>query len=92
MNITGRQFYNYPEEISEIFFKAKEMMNGEDWPLLFGPSHIVWEDGNMMNEHIDYCLKCDTGRLNSNQIQAVHWSLRELRKIPIKIRREVSEW
>jgi hypothetical protein len=83
-------FYNYPKEISEIFFKAKEMMAGEDWPLLFGPAHIVWEDGNMMDEDIDFCLEYDTGDLNFNQVQAVHWSLHELKKIPIKIRQGVQ--
>ena len=86
----NRQLYDYPKEISDIFYKAVDMLDGDDTPLLFGPSHIVWEDGNMMDEHIDFCLEYDTGDLNFNQVQAVHWSLRELKKIPIEIRREVQ--
>ena len=86
----SRQLYNYPKEISDIFYKAVDMLNGDDMPLLFGPSHIVWEDGNMMDEHIDFCLDYNTGDLNLRQVQAVHWSLRELKKISTETRREVQ--
>ena len=70
--------------------KAKEMLDGDDMPLLFGPSHLVWEDGNMGDGHIDYCLEYDTGELNSKQIKAVHWSLNELKKVPLSVRNKVS--
>ena len=83
-------FYNYPKEISDIFYKAKEMLNGEDCPLLFGPSHVVWEDGNMMDEHIDFCLKYGKGHVSNEELRVIHWSLNELKKVPLKVRREVS--
>ena len=89
--MTTETFYNYPKEVSDIFYEAVEMLNGEDWQLLYGPSHIVWEDGNMMDEHIDYCLSYGNGNVNDEELKVVHWSLNKLKELPLSLRKKVSD-
>ena len=82
--------YGYPKEICDIFDRAVKMLGGDEMPLLFGPSHLVWEDGNMADEHIDFCLRYDTGELTKKEVKVVHWSLHELKKIPLHVRDKIN--
>jgi hypothetical protein len=49
----------WPEPIRDVFLDAVrelEALDGDEYPLLFGPGHIVWGDENFEEEHVRWCL------------------------------------
>lgn len=86
--------WGWAKPVAEIYKEAIVKLNGDDFPLLSGPAHVVWEDENF--DHAECCLEefdkkwdeCfgefhDPGDL---QKEVARWSLVELTKIPIKQR------
>ena len=76
--------WGWPKAVHDIFVAAKEKLGGKDGPLLFGPSHIVWEDENFSSA--EWCLEHfeDYAQdLTAEEKAVVRWSLEELIKIPL---------
>lgn len=75
----------------EIFNEAVKRIGGNDMLLLYGPSHIVWEDENFSDDDIQWCLERakdedSWASHTEEQKEVVLWSLRELLKLPEEIR------
>ena len=80
--------------VDEIYNVAV-MTEGADNALHWGPTHIIWEDGNYTDRDIEFCkeeLKRATKehRFNKEILAAVERSLAELEKIPERERLEMT--
>lgn len=80
--------------VDEIYNIAV-MTEGADNALHWGPTHIIWEDGNYTDRDIAFCKeelkKATEERLfNKKILTAVEWSLAELEKIPERERLEMT--
>ena len=83
--------WGWPDAVAKIYEEA-EAKCGYD-PLHFGPSHIVWEDENFEDSHIDFCIaecadlaKYDYSVKTPAQMAVVLESLQKLRAIPEAVR------
>lgn len=38
--------WGWPKPVADIFLDAKAELGGNDYPLLYGPAHVVWADEN----------------------------------------------
>lgn len=87
--------WGWPKPIADIFDRAEQEL-GSDYCLVSGPSHIVWEDENFEDDHIDYCLGLVDERRDSllldgwteQELEIVKMSLRELKGVPAHLRTE----
>jgi hypothetical protein len=93
MGICWYCYWGWPKASQNIFDKAVEKLGGDDSPLLFGPSHVVWEDENFCDRSIRDCLdyfgpflERTPDRFDEFQLSVVRWSLEELLKVPEEIR------
>ena len=68
------------DKAKAIFNAAWEKLNGDIDSLTDGVAHIVWDDYNVEDSYIKYCLeKIERERVI---LDVVKWSLEELLKIP----------
>jgi len=78
-------YWGWPEKVAEVYKKALEKLNGYDWPLKYGPAHIVWEDENF--DYAEECLKKfdynGYADFSKKELDIVKESLIELCEIPI---------
>lgn len=77
--------WGVPKPVSDIYYEALDRLNDDDSPLLYGPSHVVWEDFNLDDRNIKRCIEyCDLyeGDYTKDELMIVKWSLQELLKIP----------
>ena len=76
--------WGWAKPVVAIYREAVRRLDGDDSPLDFGPSHIVWSDENFEDRHIKSCLKyCDKeSDYSEDTIAIIRWSLEELLKIP----------
>lgn len=73
--------------VLEIYREAVRRLDGDDGPLHFGPSHIVWDDENF--ELAEDCLEHFDewrGERTDAELVVVRWSLEELAKLPLDVR------
>jgi hypothetical protein len=84
--------WGWPQQVAEIYDRAAAGL-GYDSPLLYGRSHIVWEDENFEDDHIKFCLEQSAGSyvFTAAEDAIVIRSLKELLAIPESIRCCVPE-
>lgn len=80
-------YWGWPKPVAEIYREALNRLGGNESPLDYGPSHIVWADENFDSvewclEHFDECRRDYT----DEELAVVRWSLEEMAKIPLEIR------
>ena len=89
MGICWYCHWGWSKPVAEIYQEALRRLDGDDSPLKFSASHIVWEDENFEDDNIAWCLenfekyKAD---YSDNDLSVVRWSLEELAKIPEDVR------
>lgn len=77
--------WGWAKPVAEIYIEAIKRLEGYDRPLLYGPSHIVWEDENWDDDSLQYCLdniEKEKDNFFQEELDVVRWSLEELLKIP----------
>ena len=84
--------WGWHPEVKAIFDEAVAKI-GDDLPLLFGPSHIVWEDENF--NHAQWCLD----HFNEHEsdyseatLAVVRWSLEQLLALPAEFKTEPADY
>lgn len=83
-------YWGWAEQVTDIYDKALDALDGDTIPLNYGPGHIVWEDSNFETERIQWCL--DNFELYTHeeyteeQWEIVRQSLKDLLLIPENIR------
>jgi hypothetical protein len=88
MGICWYCYWGWPKQVWGIYAMAKVMLNGNENPLHYGPSHIVWEDENFNRESVQWCLDNFEKYANDyveDDLGVVKWSLEELLKLPDEI-------
>lgn len=79
--------WGWPKPVADIFLAAVATLDGDDYPLLYGPAHVVWCDENW---HLaQSCLTdCDRNltELDAHALGVVRRSLEQLAALP------ESEW
>lgn len=84
--------YWWPESVKTIFHNALLLLGGDESPLMFGPSHVVWADDNFDDECIHWCLQeCDKplgylDRFTLWELAIVRRSLEQLLTVPEDVR------
>lgn len=76
-------YWGWPKPVAEIYKKALAALNGDWFPLHFGPSHIVWEDENF--DSAEWCLQHFDkykGNYTKEDLAIVKRSLEELVALP----------
>jgi len=90
MGVCWYCYWGWPKPVADIYLKAVDKLDGDDSPLKFGPSHIVWEDENFEDHNIKYCLNhvddSDRERFTEYDLLIVRKSLLELLALPEAIR------
>jgi len=79
MGICWYCYWGWPKAIKDIYDKAIEKLDGDENPLHFGPSHIVWEDENF--DSAQWCLDNfdkHSDNLSDEDKAVVRWSLEQL--------------
>jgi len=85
---------SWTKQVQAIYDVALDRLNGNSDVLAFGPSHIVWEDGNMDHCSVQWCIdNFDkySNRLSSNEKTIVRWSLEALLKLPEEQLKEIED-
>jgi hypothetical protein len=69
--------------VADIFLKAKAALAGDDYPLMYGPAHVVWSDENwhLAQDCIDAFDKYRRD-LTDEQARVVRHSLEQLAALP----------
>ena len=80
-------YWGWPRPVADIYRNAMGKLDGDDSPLLYGPSHVVWADENFHSaewclEHFDE-YKED---YSDDDLAIVKQSLEELAALPIEVR------
>lgn len=81
-------YWGVSEPVAEIYQEAVRRLDGNDTPLLYGPSHIVWEDYNL--HAAKHCLEhfeefAHYSDYTPEELAVVRWSLEELAKLPPEV-------
>ena len=87
MSICWYCHWGWPKLVADIYDKAVKALDGDKFPLSFGPSHIVWEDENF--DAAERCLEHFDewkGDFSLEDLEIVRTSLKELAAIPLHIR------
>ena len=77
--------WGWPKPIADVYQKALKKLAYNPVPLHFGPAHIVWEDENFQNCHIQSCFDSFdeySKDLSEYEKSVVRESLEELLKVP----------
>ena len=80
------------EKIDAIYEEALRRLRGDNSALIYGPSHIVWDDDNY--DSAEFCLQnfeALKGKFSIDDLAIVRWSLEELLIIPLVIRESITE-
>ena len=81
--------WGWAKPVAEIYLEARNRLSGDDAPLRYSASHIVWSDENFDDESVNWCLQNfnkHTSNFDSMDLAIVRRSLEDLLKIPEKIR------
>lgn len=88
--------WGWPKAVRGVYNKAAasltEIDSGTD-ALIYGPSHIVWDDENFDDGSIDWCLKACVGATgySPDEVEIVRRSLEELSGDPASRARSATE-
>jgi len=53
-------YWGWPKAVADIFDDAVKKLGGDGWPLIFGPSRLVWGDENFDDNSIQLAIgSCD---------------------------------
>ena len=82
--------WGVPVAVADIYYIAEKKL-GETFPMAmhYGPAHIVWDDNNLSDENIKWCIEHFDEYKHGypeSELEVVMWSLKELLKIPEKER------
>lgn len=92
MGICWYCHWGWPKPVADIFLEAKAALNGDDYPLMYGPAHIVWADENF--DSASWCLEnFETYRRDMSDAAAaiVRCSLEQLAALPESVRNAEPE-
>lgn len=81
--------HGWPKEIQAIYDEALKKLDGYEYPLHFGPAHIVWDDCNWMSAQ--ECLDdfhYNREFISDDEAEIVRESLRKLAALPDSIKME----
>ena len=80
--------WGWAKPVAEIYLEAVSRLGGDTASLHSGAAHIVWSDENFDDESIRWCLQNFTKHEAYDLMdqQVVKRSLKELLKIPEKVR------
>lgn len=87
MGICWYCYWGWAKPVADIYQEALRRLDGDDFPLKFSGSHIVWEDENF--DLAEGCLehfKEHNDDYSEEDLAIVRWSLEELVKLPLDIR------
>ena len=83
----------WAEPVKEVFRNALSQLSGDAEPLVSGPGHIAWADGNFSDEDIRFCLdSCDMrraeweGRFGVEALEVARTALEKLMDVPEEVR------
>lgn len=79
--------WGWAEPVARIYVKALVDLGGNEFPLVCGPSHIVWADENFWDHNLQWCLKeCNEAPgdydLSQTEMDIVRRSLEEMLALP----------
>lgn len=83
MSICWYCHWGWPKPVADIYHQAKAALDGDPYPLHFGPAHVVWED-----ENFDLAASClETfdqyrGDYSDAELAVVRASLEQLAALP----------
>jgi hypothetical protein len=93
---TGRQLTPedwWADPVKDIYRDALAALGGDDGPLMEGPGHIAWADGNFADKDIRFCLREAKSRrlewLNrygENGLKIANLALKRLLLVPQEVR------
>lgn len=92
MSVCWYCYWGWAKPVAEIYKISVEMLGGDDSPLHYGPSHIVWADENWGSA--EWCLKHFDeykGDILAEDLRTIKWSLEELAKLPMEVREIVPD-
>ena len=81
--------WGLPKPVADVYKEALDRLEKNEYPLLYGPAHIVWDDYNLSDNTIRWCVdNFDEYRSDytDSQMRIVKWSLLKLLRIPEKDR------
>lgn len=83
----------WADPVKEVFRDALSQLGGDAEPLVSGPGHIAWADGNFSDEDIRFCLDgCATrrdeweSRFGPEALRIARMALERLLAIPEVVR------
>lgn len=86
-------YWGWPEPVAAVYAAALAALGGDDRPLEFGPSHIVWADENFDDGNIRHCLQTGVERrttwysdYSDEDLAVVRKSLEQLLAVPEAVR------
>lgn len=85
-------YWGWPRVVRDIFSDAKFALGGDENPLIFGPSHIVWEEENFDDDSIEWCINeatvenCQKYELPPFQMGVISASLKRLLAVQPHVR------
>src|SRR3990167_11306752 len=80
-------YWGWPKTVADIYDRALIDLGGNESPLKYGPSHIVWSDENF--DSAEWCLENFekyVGDYSDKELDIVRRSLVELSDVPINTR------
>lgn len=87
MGICWYCHWGWPKKVMDIYQDALKKLDGDESPLHYGPSHIVWADENF--DSAEWCLEHfedNESRFSEEDLKIVRESLGKLAKMPLKER------
>ena len=77
--------WGWPKPVADIYLEAVDRLYGNEWPLHWSASHIVWEDCNFNSaqwclDHFDEYR----GDYSDSELRVVRWSLMKLARLPVE--------
>lgn len=85
-------YWGWSRPVADIYLEAVNRLKGDDFPLLYSASHIVWEDENF--HCADWCLENFEeykGDFTDDELAVVRWSLEELLKLPASVKEIIPD-
>lgn len=83
MSVCWYCYWGWAKPVAEIYQESLKRLDGNSFPLLYGPAHVVWEDENF--DLAELCLRTFESQGNGytdSQLDIVRWSLEQLIKLP----------
>jgi hypothetical protein len=92
INVTAMEDW-WAAPVKEIYRVALDRLDGYEEPLVSGPGHIAWADGNFTDEDIRFCLvECASRRsewlirFGEPALAVAYTALEQLLAVPERVR------